>query len=57
MPPSTTVLLAPVLGITLLAAGAALAEETAPRANIALIDKTWAVSLDTTGFRVQADGV
>jgi len=57
MPPSTTGLLAPVLGFTLVAAGAALAEETAPRANIALIDKTWAVSLDTTGFRVQADGV
>lgn len=57
MPPSTTVRLAAVLGFTLLAAGAALAEDTAPRANIALIDKSWAVSLDTSGFRVQADGV
>jgi len=50
-------LLASALGYALLASGAGLAEEIPHQRSIALIDKTWAVSLDMTGYRVQADGV
>ncbi len=45
------------LGLTLLAIGTARGEETPHLTNIALIDQPWAVALDITGYRVQADGV
>lgn len=57
MPSATKLLLASILGYTFLAAGSVLAEDDPHQASIALIDKTWAVSLDITGYRIQADGV
>ena len=57
MPSSRKRLLASVLGYALMAAGTALAEEIPHERSIALIDKAWAVRLDMTGYRIQADGV
>lgn len=57
MPASTKLLLATVLGYALVTAGVVLAEDHPRQTSIAFIDKTWAVSLDVTGYRVQADGV
>lgn len=57
MPSSRIRLLASVLGYALMAAGTALAEEIPHERSIALIDKAWAVRLDMTGYRIQADGV
>ena len=57
MPSAMKQLLASALGYALMASGAGLAEEIPHQRSIALIDKTWAVSLDMTGYRVQADGV
>ncbi|MCW5799045.1 MAG: tetratricopeptide repeat protein [Nitrospira sp.] len=50
-------LLASVLAYALIAAGTGFAEEIPHQRRIALIDKAWAVSLDMTGYRVQADGI
>ncbi len=50
-------LLASALGYALVVSGTGLAEEIPHHRSIALIDKIWAVSLDMTGYRVQADGV
>ncbi len=57
MSSSTRLLLASILSFALQAAGVALADDVPRLASIALIDKPWAVSLDITGYRVQADGV
>ena len=57
MPSSTKLRLASVLGYILVTSGIVLAEDSPRQATIALIDKTWAVSLDIPGYRVQADGV
>lgn len=57
MPSSTKLLLASIFSCTLVPAGAVLAEDRPHQASVALIDKTWAVSLDIPGYRVQADGV
>lgn len=57
MPSSRKRLLASVLGYALMAAGTGLAGEIPHQRSIALIDKAWAVRLDMTGYRIQADGV
>lgn len=57
MPLSMKRLLASVLGYALIAAGTGFAEDIPDERSIALIDKAWAVRLDMTGYRVQADGV
>lgn len=57
MPSSMNLLLATALGYILVTAGALHAEDSPHQSSVALIDKTWGVSLDMTGYRVQADGV
>lgn len=57
MPLSTRLILASALSFTVQTAGITLADDAPRLASIALVDKPWAVSLDITGYRVQADGV
>lgn len=57
MSSSTRLILASALSFAVQAAGITLADDAPRLASIALIDKPWAVSLDITGYRVQADGV
>ncbi len=57
MSSSTRLILASALGFAAQAAGIVLAADAPRLASIALVDKPWAVSLDITGYRVQADGV
>ena len=47
----------PFVILTLLSVGTASSEQPLQMAQIALVEKPWALAIDITGYRVQVDGL